>query len=112
MVRGADAPQDQRRGYDNERDRKEPKAVLGLADTVVTPCEPQRDLVAAPARPEGAGGGAEERREVADADNGRREVVGRRTENERCGTVEHVEPHEIAAVREAGIDDDGKGEEN
>lgn len=62
-------------------------------------------------RVRGAERDTDERRDVRDADHAGGEIVPR-GEDQRGGGVEHVEPDEVCAVGEAGVEDDGeRGEE-
>ena len=48
-------------------------------------------------------------REIAQAYDGRRECVRVFRQDERSRAVENVEPDQVRAVGEAGVEDDGKG---
>ena len=84
--------------------------MLRLHNPPVRPRLPHYKRIPEEPRVRGAQRDTDERRDVRDADHAGGEGVPR-GEDQRGGRVEHVEPDEVCAVGEAGVEDDGEGGE-
>jgi len=104
VVRSADTPEDQATRQHNQTDGEQPQAVLGLHDALVAAREADGEPVRQEAGVEACGGNADHAADVAEANHGGGEVVGRRRQQQRSRRVQHVEPDQVAAVAEARVE--------
>ena len=104
VVRSANAPENQATRQHNQTSGEQPQAVLGLHDAPIAARQPNGEPVGQEAGVEAGGRDANHAADVAEADHGRGEVVGRRRQQQRRRRVQHVEPDQVAAVAEARVE--------